>query len=947
MMKQLKRIIRFLFKLGLVAVLFGVLFGIGIFVYFAKDLPDPDVAITQGPTESTKIYDRTGTALLYEIAGEQRRTVIPYDQVPQDLKDATVAIEDKDFYTHYGFDLRGIARAVLVNIRGGSVSQGGSTITQQYIKKALLSDERTFTRKIKEVILAILLERRYSKDEILGFYLNQIPYGSNAYGIESASQTFFAKPAVDLSLVEAATLAALPQAPSYLSPYGSHPEDLADRRELVLTRMREQGYINAEELAAALTTNVSFAKRRTGIKAPHFVMYVIEQLEQKFGKDALETGGYTVITTLNYDLQQRAEQIVANQAELNEKNYNAGNAALVSLDTHTGEIIAMVGSRDFDDIEHDGQVNVTIRPRQPGSSFKPFAYATAFAKGYSPDTMLFDLETVFPGGPEGPYAPPNYTGTFSGPVTMRQALARSLNIPAVKTLYLAGIDDTIKTAESLGITTLTDRSRFGLALVLGAGEVKPLEMAAAYGAFATEGTRVTPVPILSITNKTDKAIEWDQRVQRADTTSNSRALQKSNMALNPEIARQINSILSDNEARSVVFGRNNRLVIPGYSVAAKTGTTNDFHDAWTIGYSPSIVTAVWVGNNNNEEMRKGADGSVVAAPIWNAFMVEALRSLENAATESFTPPQPVVTNKSVLDGNFATERIVNIDTVTGKLATEFTPPDLIEQRSYREVHSILHYVQKDNPRGPIPTPDERDPEYEKWEAPVREWVAQQSVSEGYNQLPPTEVDDIHTSTNRPTIRITSPNDGASVKSDAVDIHVVANSSFDIQQVDFFLDNEFIGTDKRFPYEITATIPRNGSPHDFVITAKLFDDALNQSSDSISITTGDSPIKPRETSDSLTVTIDDIIESAPPYRISFELTGETQKASAAIYYAPIDNPDQWKEIKAYASISEGRYSFRWRTAPNEPGKYALFVLIEDVDGTVIKSPTTPFAVSQKR
>ncbi len=440
--------------------------GLAFFIYAAKDLPNPEQLSQRQVVESTKILDRTGKIILYDIHGEEKRTLISFDKISPFLKQATVALEDASFYRHPGIDLTAIARAFIYDILGRHISQGGSTITQQLIKKSLLTSERTLIRKIKEAILALVLERKYSKDEILSFYLNQIPYGSNAYGIEAAAQTYFNKTAENLTLAESAVLAALPQAPSRLSPYGSHPEELKSRQEYALDRMVSLGYLNQDQATEAKKETLNFAPQAHGIKAPHFVMYVKEYLEDKYGQEFVEKSGLKVYTTLDWDLQQIGEQIISAGAKNNWEKYQARNAALSAVDPKTGQILSMVGSFDYFDQANDGNVNVAIRDRQPGSSFKPFAYATAFEKGYTPDTVLFDLKTEF--NPECSaladqekdqygldcYHPGNYDDKFRGPLTAREALAQSLNIPSVAMLYLAGIEETIKTAKNMGITSL-------------------------------------------------------------------------------------------------------------------------------------------------------------------------------------------------------------------------------------------------------------------------------------------------------------------------------------------------------------------------------------------------------------------------------------------------------------------------------------------------------------
>ena len=419
-----------------------------------RHIPAPEELFAQHIVQSTKIYDRTGAVLLYEIHGEIKRTVVPLREVPASARNATVATEDASFYSHGGVDFRGILRAIFVDVTSGAFRQGGSTITQQLVKQALLGNERTLVRKFKEAILAIYFDARLNKDTILDLYLNQIPYGSNAYGIEAAAQTFFGKHARDLSIAESAILAGLPRAPSYYSPYGQHKDELLKRKNYIIDRMRNLGYISPEEANQAKNSQLKFLPATKNIRAPHFVMYVRDYLIQTYGEDVVNEGGLTVTTTLDWKLQGEAEKIVAAGAEKNEKLIKAHNMALVAIDPKSGDILAMVGSRDYFDIDRDGNYNIATASRQPGSAFKPFVYATAFRKGFTPDTVLFDVPTEFnplctPDGvprdsrvsAKDCYHPENYDEKFRGPVTLRTAIAQSINVPSVKVLYLAGIND--------------------------------------------------------------------------------------------------------------------------------------------------------------------------------------------------------------------------------------------------------------------------------------------------------------------------------------------------------------------------------------------------------------------------------------------------------------------------------------------------------------------------
>ena len=602
-----------IFRLFISLAVITIIFVLGIFLYFAKDLPSPGKISNRFVAESTKIYDRTGDHLLYEIHGEEKRTQIAFSDIPETVKYSTIALEDQEFFSHRGIKLSSIIRAALADILNRKTTQGGSTITQQFIKKAVLSDEKTFSRKIKEVILSIEVEQMFSKEEILGMYLNEIPYGSNAYGIEAAAQTFFGKHARELTLDEAALLSALPNAPTYYSPYGSHREALKIRQESALQKMADLGYITPEQAEEAKQVDI-FKKLSPGlqnISATHFVMYIKEYLETKYGNKLLEQGGFKVYTTLDWEMQQIAERVVREGAETNLKKYKAENSALVAINPNNGQILAMVGSKDYFDKNIDGQVNVAIRDRQPGSSFKPYVYLTAFEKGFTPETIIWDVDTDFSTDSGKKYNPKNYDGKNRGPVKMKEALAMSLNVPAVKTLYLAGVQESIETAKKMGITTLTKPDLYGLSLVLGGGEVKLVDHVAAFGVFATGGIKQDKTAILKTLDSKSNVLEQykdDFGVRVVDE----------------KYVAMIDYILSTNDLRAPVFGSNSPLNFSDRPVAAKTGTTNEWRDGWTIGYTRDLAAGVWTGNNDNSVMAEGADGVYVAAPIWRKFMDEVL-----------------------------------------------------------------------------------------------------------------------------------------------------------------------------------------------------------------------------------------------------------------------------------------------------------------------------------
>lgn len=579
--------------------------GLAIYYFDAADSLD----LAEHPLKETSvIYDRTGETILYQIHGEENRRVIDQAAMPESVRYATVAAEDAHFFSHPGVDVIAILRAGLANLRQGEIDQGASTITQQLARALFLTREKTWVRKAREAILAIKIERHFSKDEILDLYLNAVPYGANAYGIEAAARTFFGKSTAELALDESVLLAALPNAPSLLSPYGKNAAELINKKDYILGRMLALGFIDEAAYREALDTKTleKIIPLERRIVAPHFTFYVIERLEELYGRERLETEGLKIMTSIDLDLQEKAEEVVRRGVEKN-RSANAENAALVALDPTTGEVLAMVGSRDYFDTTIDGQVNVAIEKRQPGSTFKPFAYATAFSEGFEPETPIYDVPINFgPDGTGSDYRPENYDSKFRGRMTMREALSQSLNIPAVSTLYLAGVNDTITTATRMGITTLTDPSRYGLALVLGGAEVRLLDMTSAFGVFGQEGKHLSVDGIRTVTDRDSKELYFKPTAEDV---------------LQPEVARKISSILSDNAARTPTFGPNSPLAFSkGVVVAAKTGTTQNFRDAWTIGYTPKVALGVWTGNNDNTPMKPGSDGIYVAAPIWREYM---------------------------------------------------------------------------------------------------------------------------------------------------------------------------------------------------------------------------------------------------------------------------------------------------------------------------------------
>ncbi|MEA3355048.1 MAG: PBP1A family penicillin-binding protein [Patescibacteria group bacterium] len=607
-------LIKLLAVLGFFGILGMSLLGTIMFAWYAKDLPTPDKVVRRDGF-STKIFDRNGQ-LLYDVFADQRRTPVELEKIPETLKQATIAIEDKNFYEHKGFDPLGWVRAVFNTIFKLRRLGGGSTLTQQLVKNVLLTNQRSISRKIKEFVLSVQIEKKYTKDEILKMYLNESPYGGTAWGVQAACETYFAKDVDELNLIESAVLAGLPQAPSRYSPFIGG-DGYKNRTKSVLRRMREDDYISKDEEKQALEDldKIEFAPEGSSFKAPHFVMYVKSKLIERYGEALVEQGGLRVTTSLDWDLQKEAQKIITEEIEKVE-SLHITNGASLTLDSQTGEILSMVGSKNYSAEDYDGKVNVTLSLRQPGSSIKPVNYVTAFMKGYTPATMIADVLTEFPGGANIPvYKPKNYDGKFRGPVQLRYALGNSLNIPAVKLLQLVGVKEMLETAYKMGFTSLeptrANVNRFGLSLTLGGGEVRLIDMTAAYSAFANGGYKVEPISILKVEDNKGKVLE-EYKASRLPRV------------LTEEQAFLISNILSDNSARLITFGANSFLRIPGHTVAVKTGTTDDMRDNWAVGWTPAIITAVWVGNNDNTPMKKVASGISGATPIWRETIIKAL-----------------------------------------------------------------------------------------------------------------------------------------------------------------------------------------------------------------------------------------------------------------------------------------------------------------------------------
>ena len=814
-------------RTGLILFVLGIVLVIGVFLYYSKDLPDPGKINKRVVAESTKIYDRTGEHLLYDVHGEEKRTLIPFSEMPDSIKYAAISLEDQDFYTHYGIKLSSIVRSALMDVLNRGKAQGGSTITQQFVKNSILTTEKTYTRKIKEVILSLEIEQKFSKDEILGMYLNEIPYGSNAYGVESAAQTFFGKSARELSLDEAAMLAALPNAPTYYSPYGSHIEALKVRQELALDRMASIGYISKEQADEAKKSDV-FAKltpNRENISAPHFVMYIKDYLESKYGDQSLEQDGLKVFTTLDWDKQQIAEKAVAEGAQKNMQKYNASNAALVAIDPKTGQILAMVGSKDYFDTSIDGQVNVAIRDRQPGSSFKPYVYLTAFSKGYFPETMLYDVETNFDTGTDKEYIPQNYDGKFRGPLKMEEALGMSLNIPAVKTLYLVGVNEATKMAKNLGITGLNYPDRYGLSLVLGGGEVKLLDHTAAFSALANGGVRKSKTAILRIENKEGKILEEYKESE-------------GEKVVDEKYVAMLDYVISNNKFRAPVFGENNPLRFDNRQVAAKTGTTNEWRDGWTMGYTPSLAVGVWAGNNDNSPMAKAADGSYVAAPIWRSFMDQVLGNYNVEKFPEYNPEEALKdVKKGILKGEVEMKKNVEVCEIPGKkdeycLANKYCKKSEIKEKDFAEAHNILWYVNKDDPQGDSPKNPQDDVQFERWEKGVRKWYEDNKETSRYilGEVPEDECKKDDFDKYMPSVSLSvSGGNTAELK-----ISASADAPYGVEKLRVDIDGNEVKSTGDKSISFTYSIPDSKNNSTIKVEVKLEDKNGNTDSESKSV-----------------------------------------------------------------------------------------------------------------
>ncbi|MFA5947511.1 MAG: transglycosylase domain-containing protein [Candidatus Gracilibacteria bacterium] len=860
-----------LFMLGIITVAFAItILSIGL-----PNIKDID---TLAEAQSTEIFDRKGE-LLYTIHGEENREHIAYNDISPYLIDATVAIEDDKFWEHNGFDIWALGKVALHEVFGIGAARGGSTITQQYIKNAFLSAEKTYTRKAKELILSLRIERALTKKEILELYLNRIPYGNNAFGSQKAAEIYFGKSAKDLTLAESAILAALPQAPSKYNPFGNNKyshllkdftEDelfyrkinaesdleiseyirgligqyvtigtkevyLAGRSDLVLKRMYDTGKITMDQRQKALNEiqNLQFILHQDTFAHPHFVLYIKQILEDKYGKDVVEQGGLKVYTTLDPDLQTYSEEVIKTQGEINAKNSGANNLASLTINAKTGEILAMVGSRDYFNEEIDGNVNVVLRPRQPGSSFKPIVYAQAFYNGYAPGNVIYDIPTKI-----GQDRPQDYDGKWLGQISLRTALGKSRNIPAIKAYFLAGEQDpVIDLATRMGITTLDKTHSYGYPLALGAGEIPLIEMVTAYGVFANDGKKPNLTAILKVKNANGDVLE--------EWTDNSKKTFE--QVLDPQIAYLINSILSDKNAS---IGMN--LYVDGKINAAKTGTSTKENkkeaggavrpsDGWTIGYTPTIVTGVWMGNTDGTGMAFSAEAYNGAAPVFKKIMTKAL---ENIPNEEFPKPEGIkevkiskasglLPGKNTPESMITTEIFpsfsipteveslfykVEIDKITGKLATQYTPADAIQVVTYQNYKPIADMLD--------------------WANEIKQYYQNKKSTEGEETegilsladvqigTPPTEYDNVHTeqtALKAPTISITSPTSQSTLPQGEIKIDVMIESKNGVKTIEYYIDDEKKYFTSTAPYTGNLNISKffpAGSRH--IIVAKVID-----------------------------------------------------------------------------------------------------------------------------
>ena len=782
--------------LVLISLVVGVVGMVAGLAYIARDLPSPD-RVVRREGFSTKIYDRNGKQL-YDVFENERRIPVSLTDVPEVLRQATIAIEDRNFYSHQGFDPWGIFRAAVKTVVYRRL-QGGSTLTQQLVKNTLLTSSRTLSRKIKEFILTLQVENRYSKDQILQMYLNEVAYGGTAGGVEAAAETYFNKPVKDVNLAEAAVLAGLPQSPSTYSPFAG--QLYIGRAGEVLRRMREDGYITSqqEKEAKVQLPNLVIASQSGVLKAPHFVFYVKQRLSERYGEKIVETGGLKVTTTLDLDLQEKVQKAVTEEIS-KVKHLKITNGAAVVEDVNTGQIMAMVGSRGWDDPDYDGKYNVATAKRQPGSAIKPVTYLAGLRKGYTAATLLLDTKTSFHGGDKPEYVPENYDGKYHGPMLVREALGNSINVPAVKMLSLVGIKEMLTVAYDLGVTTLEPTAellkRVGLSVTLGGGEVRLLDLVTAYSAFGNGGTKVEPVAILKVTDSEGKVLEEWRDEPRRKVISEGEAF-------------IVSSILSDGAARSLTFGTRSSINVEGRSIAVKTGTTNDKRDNWTLGWTNrGVIAGVWVGNNDNSSMKEVASGVTGAAPIWRKVILAAIG---NSANRPFEKPGDVVeVDVDVLSGypshdGFASKKEyfvsgteptgddpvhkkIKVCKGEGKLATVTD----VGSGNYEEKEA--YYFKEEDPffaaNGNV----------NKWQEGLLGWLNEQQDPKYH---PPTEY---CSGTSSLWINILSPGDKSRVNTNDVEVRIEVLDNYKVTQVEVYVDESLKTVLNNEPWTVTLTVP---------------------------------------------------------------------------------------------------------------------------------------------
>lgn len=800
----------------LILAVVGTIGVVGALAYFSRDLPSPTKLTDREVAQSTKIFDRNGELLFDVFDGEHNRTLLEFEEIPQVVKDATIAAEDKEFYAHEGFSIKGILFALYKNIMSQSIEGGGSTITQQLVKNAILEDARqTPVRKLKELVLSIQIERRYTKDQILQIYLNEIPYGGTTYGIEAAAQKYFNKSARDLELPEAAMLAGMAQSPTRYNPL-VNPDAAYGRQNYVINQMVDAGMISQDEAKAAKEVELAFSNSLDSgsIKAPHFVFFVKQLLEEQFGTKLVEQGGLRVTTTLDFAKQKIAEEEISNQIDrLAQANANATNAGLISVNPNNGQILAYVGSENFYNEDHDGNVDVIQRYRQPGSAVKPFTYLKALTDGYTLGTYVGDIRTCWSDN----YCPQNSDRQFWGPLLPREALANSRNIPALKMTELVGVDGYIDMAKTLGMSGLDDRDKYGISIGLGAAEARPYDMAQAYATLANEGVKQELSAILKVEDPTGRVL-----TQYTETDGNE--------VVDPSFVYLITDVLADNNARTRLFGPGNLLQIDR-PAAVKTGTTDENWDAWTAGYTPSLSTVVWVGNMDNASMR-GIQGSTGATPIWHHYMK---RALAGTPVEQFERPADVVA--------------VQIDAVSGMLpgdgskvrtelfvkGTEPTQKDTFTKKvEVDKVNGLLaNAATKLSGNAETKTCIELKEPIESWQRYTNEWMKAQGGQYGC----PTKTSDLyHTADDKPIVKITSPSNNQRINSSSFTVKASVASAGTVTAVSFYIDDVLAERVTSIPYQHTFNL-NPGDSGNHTITVKATDTNGNEGSATITVRVG--------------------------------------------------------------------------------------------------------------